>query len=64
MVDDQSPDRIITVYENGTKINFSSIKVNGNEICTGSNPTVNKYQIKDEMTVVLTNGKSVTARKS
>lgn len=64
LVDDQSPDRIITVYENGTKINFSSIKVNGNEICTGSNPTVNKYQIKDEMTVVLTNGKSVTAKKS
>ena len=63
LVDDQSPDRIITVYEEGTKINFAAIIVNGTEICTGANPTVNKYQIqgKTSITVRLTSGKTVTA---
>ena len=65
LVDDQSPDRIITVYEDGKKIDFTSIKVNGTVICNGTNPTVNKYQIinQDSITVVLKNGTSVTAKK-
>ena len=65
LVDDQSPDRIITVYEDGKKIDFTSIKVNGTVICNGTNPTVNKYQIinQESITVVLKNGTSVTAKK-
>ena len=62
-VDDYSPDRTITVYENGNKINFTSIKVNGVQICTGTNPTVNPNEITgNSVTVILINGKTVTAK--
>ncbi len=65
-VDDYSPDRIIEVYENGTKINFTKITLNGNPLCTGSNPAVNVYDIDgvNKVTVVLTSGSSVTATLS
>ena len=66
-IDPYSPDRIVEVYENGNKVSFTSIKVNGNQICcTGANTAVNFYDIADvtSITVVLTNGKTVTATLS
>ena len=65
IIDEYSPDRTITVYEEGNKISFASIEVNGVEICSGGNCTVNKYEIDgvSTITVVLNSGKSVTAKK-
>lgn len=65
LVDNYSPDRIISIYEDGTKINFTSIEVNGNKICTGSNPTINKFDVEgiNAVTVVLINGRRVTANR-
>lgn len=62
-VDQYSPDRILTVYEDGIKINVSLIKYNGTTLCNGSNMVVNMYEIDgiSSVTVVLTNGTSVTA---
>jgi len=62
-VDQYSPDRILTVYENGTQISVSAIKYNGVTLCSGSNMVVNMYEISgiSSVTVVLTNGSSVTA---
>ena len=62
-VDQYSPDRILTVYEDETKINVSAIKYNGATLCSGSNMVVNMYEISgiSSVTVVLTNGTSVTA---
>ena len=64
-IDEYSPDRTITVYEEGSQINFTSIKVNGVVLCSGSNPTVSKYDIEgvNSVTVVLLSGTEVTARK-
>lgn len=65
-VDTYSPDRTIEVYENGTKINFTRITLSDNTLCTGTNPTVNVYDIEgvNSVTVVLTSGSSVTATLS
>lgn len=65
-IDAYSPDRTIEVYENGTKINFDSIKVGNSVICRGTNPTVNVYDVDGitSVTVVLTSGSSVTAKLS
>ena len=65
-IDEYSPDRTIKVFEEGRQINFSLIKVDGVTLCTGSNPTVSKYDIEGvtSITVVLTGGSSVTARKA
>lgn len=65
-IDEYSPDRTISVYEEGSRINFASIKVDGVELCNGSNPTVSKYEIEGvtTVTVVLTGGREVTARLS
>lgn len=62
-VDQYSPDRILTVYEDGKKISVSAIKYNGTTLCSGSNMVVNMYEIEgiSSVTVVLTNGTSVTA---
>ena len=62
-VDQYSPDRILTVYEDGNKINVSAIKYNGVTLCNGSNMVVNMYEISgvSSVTVVLINGTSVTA---
>ena len=62
-VDQYSPDRILTVYEDNIKINVSAIKYNGVTLCSGSNMVVNMYEIEgiSSVTVVLTNGTSVTA---
>ena len=62
-VDQYSPDRILTVYEDGTQLSVSAIKYNGVTLCNGSNMVVNMYEISgiSSVTVVLTNGSSVTA---
>lgn len=62
-VDQYSPDRILTVYEDGNQISVSAIKYNGVTLCSGSNMVVNMYEISgvNSLTVVLTNGSSVTA---
>jgi len=62
-VDQYSPDRILTVYEDGTQISVSAIKYNGVTLCSGSNMVVNMYEISgiSSVTVVLTNGSSVSA---
>jgi len=66
LIDEYSPDRTITVYEDKSEISFSSIKVQGVELCKGSNPTVSKYDIEgvSSVTVILTNGDQVTAKLS
>ena len=64
-VDPYTPDYTITVYEDGNKINFSLIKLDGYTLCTGTNPTVSEYEIKNvtSLVVVLTSGQEVTATK-
>lgn len=67
LVDAYSPDRILTVYENGTPITVSSIKyTDGYTLCSGSNTTVNKNDIEGEtsLLVVLSGGTQVTASVS
>lgn len=62
-VDDYSPDRRIVVYEDGTEIEFNSIVYNNVTLCNGEAPNVNFYDIDgiNSVTVILTNGVSVTA---
>lgn len=62
-VDQYSPDRTLTVYEDGNPISVSAIKYNGVTLCSGGNMTVNMYEISgiSSVTVVLANGTSVTA---
>ena len=67
LIDTYSPDRILTVYENGTPISVSAIKYSdGYTLCSGSNTTVNKNDIEGENTliVVLSGGTQVTASVS
>ena len=64
-VDDQSLDRRLTVYEEGTVLsssNIQEIKLNGYTLCYGSNMVVNKYELKsgNTVTIILTGGVSVT----
>lgn len=64
LVDAYSPDRILTVYENGTKINVSAIKyTDGVQLCSGTNTTVTFSDIEGESSfiVVLSDGTQVTA---
>ena len=66
-VDDYSPARILSVYENGTKITVSEIRYSdGTYLCSGANPNVNKNVIAGETTfiVVLNDGTRVTATVS
>lgn len=63
-VDNYSPDVLLTVFENGTKITVSKILYSdGYELCKGTNTTVNKDDITGEtkLIVVLTSGKQVEA---
>lgn len=62
-VDSQSPARVLSVYENGTKINVQSIKYSdGTLLCSGSNMNVNVYALDDtSYKVVLSDGTEVTA---
>ena len=66
LVDDYSPDRVITVYADGKEISFKYIKIDGVTLCSGKNPTVNKSEIDGitSITVVLNDDRSVTAKKS
>ena len=67
IVDEYSPDRVLTVYENGTKISVLEIKyLDGDTLCSGSNTTVNKNDIAGENSfiVVLSGGTTVTASVS
>ena len=65
-IDQYSPDRILTVYEDGVKINVSSIKYGNTTLCSGSNLVVNMYEIDgiNSVTVILSGGTSVTASVS
>ena len=63
-IDAYSPDRVLSVYENGTKIAVSAIKyTDGYTLCSGSNTTVNKNDIEGEtsLIVVLSGGTQVSA---
>lgn len=64
IVDDYSPARILTVYENGTQITVNEIRYSdGTRLCSGTNPNVNKNALTGETTfiVVLQDGTQVTA---
>lgn len=64
-VDDYSPARVLSVYEDGIKITVKEIKYSdGTYLCSGANPNVNKNVIAGETAfiVVLDNGIQVTAR--
>jgi len=66
-VDDYSPARVLSVYENGSKITVKEIRYSdGTYLCSGSNPNVNKNVIAGETSfiVVLSDGTQVTARVS
>ncbi len=58
-----SPQRNLTVYEDGKAISFQSILVGGYTLCTGSNPKVDQTEIAgvSSFTVILNDGSSVTA---
>lgn len=62
-VDQYSPDRLLTVYEDGVAITVTSISFNGVVLCTGNNMVVNKFEIDgiQSVTVTLTNGVTVVA---
>ena len=67
MVDSYSPDRILSVYEDGVKISVKEIKSsNGVVLCSGSNMTVNYGEIEGitSYLVVLNGGTEVTATLS
>lgn len=64
IIDEYSPDRVLTVYENGSQISVRSINyLDGTQLCSGSNMTVNKNDIVGESSfiVVLNGGTQVTA---
>ena len=63
-VDPFSPDVTLSVYEEGNKITFKSIKYSdGVYLCSGTNPSVEKSEIANETTliVVLNDGTEVKA---
>lgn len=63
-VDDYSPARTLTVYEDGVKIVPNEIRyTNGTYLCSGSNATVNYKVVAGQTSfkVVLSDGTSVTA---
>lgn len=66
-VDDYSPARILTVYEEGTQITVREIRyTNGTYLCSGDNPNVNKKVVAGitSFKVVLSDGTEVTATVS
>lgn len=63
-VDDYSPARILSVYENGVPITAREIRYSdGTYLCSGSNPNVNKNAIAGEtrFIIVLSDGTQVNA---
>lgn len=65
MIDKNSPDVVLTVYNNDKKVEVEAIYyVNGILVCSGNNLTTNKFNIKNdsEMKVVLKNNKEVIAK--
>lgn len=63
-VDDYSPARVLSVYEDGSKITVKEIRYSdGTYLCSGANPNVNKNVIAGEtkFIVVLSDGTHVTA---
>ena len=66
-VDEYSPDRVLSVYKDGTKISFKTIKyTDGTELCSGNNPTVSATDIEGETAfkVVLNDNTEINARVS
>jgi len=66
-VDAYSPDSVLSVYEEGTKITVQAIKYSdGTYLCSGTNPTVNTGDIAGETSfiVVLNDGTQVNATLS
>lgn len=63
IIDQYSPDRVLTVYEDGNQINVSSVKYGNTILCSGNNLVVNMYEIDgiSSVTVILNGGTSVTA---
>ena len=66
LVDDRSPDRLLSVYENDKKIEFKEIKYVKEDIrlCTYKNPVVffGDLEGETELRVILTNDKAVVAK--
>ena len=68
-VDDQSPARVLSVYEDGVEIT-SKVKeikyTNGTYLCSGSNPNINWNVVKGQTSfiIVLSDGTQMTARVS
>ena len=63
-VDNISPARVLTVYEDGKVITVQTIQYSdGSTLCSGSNPNVNYYAIEGEtsLKLVLAGGTTVTA---
>ena len=54
MVDDQSPDRILTVYNNNKKIEVDQIEYSdGTLLCKGYNTTVHFGDIENEKVLII-----------
>ena len=65
LVDDKSPDRILTVYKNDKKIDYKEIrKMNGTLLCEADFSAVYFGEIKNEseLKIVLKNDKEVVAK--
>ncbi len=65
LVDDKSPDRILTVYRNDKKIEYKEIrKMNGTLLCESNNSAVYFGEIKNEssLKIILKNDKEVVAK--
>ena len=66
IVDDRSPDRTLTVYENNKKIEFKEIRYLNDDVrlCTYKNPTVffGDLEGEKELKIILTNDKEVVAK--
>ncbi len=65
LVDDKSPDRILTVYKNNKKIEHKEIrKMNGTLLCDSEYSTVYFGEIKNEteLKIILKNDKEVVAK--
>lgn len=65
MVDKNSPDVVLTVYNNDMAVDVEAIYyINGVLICNGNNLTTNKFNIQNdkEMKVVLKNKREVIAK--
>ena len=59
-----SSSRVLSVYEEGTKITVKTIQYSdGTTLCQGTNPNVNYYAIEGEtsLRLVLSDGTVVTA---